>query len=107
VVDAGYVSGYQRIFVSGATTVKAEVFQFDSELGPLRYEAQRLASQCAFGPKRLPVSGGMSGILVPGVERPLHRITFVRGSRDYIINVEGYDLSGVVGITAGMLRSAQ
>jgi hypothetical protein len=49
----------------------------------------------------------MSGILIPGAERPTHRITFVRGTRDYIINVEGYDLSGVVGITAGMLRSAQ
>lgn len=107
VVDAGYVSGYQRIFVSGATSMKVEVFQFDSDLGPLRYEAQRLASQCAFGPKRLPVSGGMSGIVLPGAERPIHRITFVRGSRDYIVNVEGYDLSGVVGITAGMLRSAQ
>jgi hypothetical protein len=107
VVDAGYVSGYQRIFVSGATSVKVEVFQFDSELGPLRYEAKRLASQCAFGPKRLPVSGGMSGILLPGVERPIQRITFVRGTRDYIINVEGYDVSGVVGVTAAMLRSAQ
>ena len=106
-VDAGYVSGYQRFFVSGATSIKVEVFQFDSDLGPLRYEAKRLASQCVFGPKRLPVPGGMSGISLPGVERPIHRITFVRGSRDYIINVEGNDLSGVVGITTGMLRAAQ
>lgn len=105
--DAGYVSGYQRFFVLGATSIKVEVFQFDSDLGPLRYEARRLASQCALGPKRLPVPDGMSGVWLPGVERPINRITFVRGSRDYIINVEGDDLSGVVGTITGMLRAAQ
>jgi hypothetical protein len=105
--DAGYVSGYQRFFVLGATSIKVEVFQFGSELGPLRYEARRLASQCAFGPKRLPVPDGMTGIRIPGVERPTNRITFVRGSRDYIINVDGDDLSGVVGIMTGMLRAAR
>ena len=34
-VNAGFVSGYERNFVAGAQTVKVEVFQFDADLGPV------------------------------------------------------------------------
>ncbi|HVL05142.1 MAG TPA: DUF3592 domain-containing protein [Acidimicrobiales bacterium] len=105
-VNAGFVGGYERNFVAGALTVKLEVFQFDSDLGPVRYESRRLASQCTFGPDRLPVPAGVSGAILPA-ERPIHRMTFVRGSRDYIVNMEGFGVSGEAEVLARLLETAR
>lgn len=106
-VNAGYVSGYERNFVAGATTVKVEAFQFDSELGPVRYEAKRLASQCAFAPRRLGAPAGVSGVVLQGSERPLHRMTFVRGTRDYVVNMEGFGVTGEAEVLARVLDAAR
>ena len=108
-VNAGFVSGYERNFVAGAMTVKVEVFQFDSDLGPVRYESTRLTSQCAFEPKRLsvPAGRGVSGVILQGAERPIHRMTFVRGSRDYIINMEGFGVTGEAEVLARVLDAAR
>lgn len=107
-VNAGFVSGYERNFVAGTQTVKVEVFQFDSDLGPVRYESTRLTSQCAFEPKRLsvPASSGVSGVILQGAERPIHRMTFVRGSRDYIINMEGFGVTGEADVLGRVLDAA-
>lgn len=108
-VNAGFVSGYERIFVAGAMTAKVEVFQFDSELGPLRYESTRLTSQCAGEPRRLslPAGSGVSGVILQGAERPIHRMTFVRGTRDYIINMEGFGVTGEAEVLARVLDAAR
>lgn len=108
-VNAGYVTGYERNFVAGAITAKVEVFQFDSDLGPVRYESRRLATQCAFdpGPLRVPGGTGVSGVVLQTAERPLHRMTFVRGSRDYIVNMEGFDVTGEVDVLARLLDTAR
>jgi hypothetical protein len=108
-VNAGYISGYERNFVAGTMTVKVEVFQFDSDLGPVLYESKRLATQCTFQPKRLPVpaGSGVSGVVLQGPERPIHRMTFVRGDRDYIVNMEGFGVTGEAEVLARVLDAAR
>lgn len=108
-VGGGFLWGYERNFVAGTTTVKVQVFQFDSDLGPVLYESKRLASQCAFKPRHLalPAGKGVSGVILEAGERPLHKMTFVRGSRDYIVNMEGFDVSGEADVLARVLETAR
>ncbi len=107
-MNAGFTDGYRRTFTSGQVRVKLEVFQFTTELGPVRYEAQRLASLCAIEHQRLRVpAGGVSGAVIEGVERPVHRLTFVRGNRDYILNMEGFGVTGEAEVLGRLLGGAR
>jgi len=88
--------GFERTFQTGATTVKLEVFQFPTDLGTSRYEAQRLASLCTIPHHHLAVPPGGEVIGTVNVQNhdATRRITFLHGSRDFVINVTGPAWSG-------------
>jgi hypothetical protein len=107
-VNAGYSSGFERDFVTADVRATVEVFQFKTDLGPLRYEAQRLATLCAFkhGGLSVPDRSGASGAIIRG-KPDTYRLTFVRGNRDYIVSIEGVGVSEPSAVLQRVLQTAR
>ncbi|MDQ4043967.1 MAG: hypothetical protein M3173_00760 [Chloroflexota bacterium] len=107
---AGFRYGAKREFQNGATRVEIAVFQFGSERGALRFEAERFASLCAERQRglALPAGTGAAGIVFSReAEDDRRRLSFIRGSRTYIIFIDGRDFSGHAELLLGAIAVAR
>lgn len=108
--DADFEFGYAREFIGGTTKAKVEVLQFSSEIGPARYEAQRLATLCTVNHHGLDTraaSGVSATITDEDDSAPVHRLTFIRGRRDYIVNLEGLAVTGDLEVLRLVMATAR
>ena len=109
-VNAGFRAGFEREFVFGDVIVTMTVLQFDTVFGPSRYESRRLAELCAFPHRALatPTASGVSGtISEPRDALPTHRLSFIRGSRNYLITFVGKSVTSQLDVLRQVQATAR